>query len=166
LFSYVGQDVSLFNDTIENNIIYNLPECNHKDVVESAKKAHADEFIDRIEGGYKYHVGQYGVNLSGGQKQRIIMARAFLHNRPCLILDEATSSLDSISERYIQDALHNLLEKKTSIIIAHRLSTIKEADNIFVINNGTLAESGNHEQLMARGESGLYATFYNTQYFE
>ena len=164
MFSYIGQDVTLFNDTIANNIKYNKTDISLEDIKNASHKAHADEFIDRLEGGYDFNVGQYGLKLSGGQKQRVIIARAILHNQPCLIMDEATSSLDSVSEKYIQDAIDNLSQNKTTIAIAHRLSTVKKSDIIYVMNEGNLVEKGNHNELIKQNK--FYANFYNTQYFE
>ncbi len=161
-FSYVGQDVSLFNDTIAANIRYNKTDASMDEVKLAACLAHADEFIDKLPDGYNYKAGQYGSALSGGQKQRIIIARAILHNKPILILDEATSALDSVSEKYIKDALEHLMKDKTVIMIAHRLSTIKNADIIFVVEGGKIVESGTHQQLIAQNLS--YAKFYNTQF--
>jgi ABC-type multidrug transport system fused ATPase/permease subunit len=147
--SMVLQDVFLFHGTVEENILYGCDCASHEDVVEAAKKAHADEFISELEEGYNTIVGERGVRLSGGQKQRIAIARAILRNKPILILDEATSAVDNRTERLIHSAIDSLIENRTTIIIAHRLSTVRNADKIVVIEDGGVKEMGNHETLTA-----------------
>ena len=124
----------------------------------AAKRAGADEFIDKLPNGYDTYIGERGVKLSGGQKQRLSIARVFLKDPPILILDEATSSLDNESERYIQESLHELAKGRTTFTIAHRLTTIRNADVIWVLTENGIEETGNHETLMAKG--GLYAGLY------
>ncbi|MEQ8909156.1 MAG: ABC transporter transmembrane domain-containing protein [Vicingaceae bacterium] len=151
----VPQDVVLFGGSIYDNILYGKPNADKKEVEAAAKKANAAEFIESFPEGYKTLVGERGVQLSGGQRQRIAIARAILKNPKILILDEATSSLDSQSEQLVQQALDQLMKGRTSLVIAHRLSTIQKADNILVLQNGKLIESGNHHELVAK-ENGLY----------
>ena len=151
----VPQDVVLFGGSIYDNILYGNPEASKKDVEAAAQKANAAEFIDGFPEGYQTIVGERGVQLSGGQRQRIAIARAILKNPKILILDEATSSLDSQSEQLVQQALDELMKGRTSLVIAHRLSTIQKADNILVLQDGQLVESGNHEKLTQK-EGGLY----------
>ena len=147
--SLVSQDVILFDDTIKNNIAYANSSANQKDI-EDACKLIADEFINLLPDKYETMVGENGVKLSGGQKQRISIARAILKKSPIILLDEATSSLDTESERIVQNAINNLIKNKTTIIIAHRLSTIHKADKICVIKKGKLIDEGNHEQLIQK----------------
>lgn len=158
----VPQDVLLFGGTIRENINYGRLEADPESIIEAAKRANAHDFIMSFPEGYDTVVGERGVKLSGGQRQRIAIARALLKDPSILILDEATSALDSESERLVQEALEELMKNRTSIIIAHRLSTIKSADNIIVIEDGVVAESGSHEQLLAKG-SGLYHHLYTLQ---
>ena len=149
LISYVGQDLTLFNDTIKNNIAYGLLENKSFDqVVEAAKTANAYDFIEKFKDGFNTVVGDNGVLLSGGQRQRIAIARAVLKDSPILLLDEATSSLDSESEKLIQNALFELQKNRTTLVIAHRLSTIENADTIIVLDNGKIVEEGTHAQLI------------------
>lgn len=155
--SLVSQDIILFNDTIFNNISYGK-KVKLSLVKAAAKAANAQEFIEKLEKKYDNFVGDRGVKLSGGQKQRIAIARAILKNAPILLLDEATSSLDSESEKYVQKALDNLMQKRTSIIIAHRLSTIINAHKILVIDNGSIIDFGTHEELLKK--SDLYSKLY------
>ncbi len=151
--SYVGQDTVLFNDSIMNNIAYgSMKKSDIETVTRAAKCAHAWEFIEKLPQKLDTRVGEDGVLLSGGQRQRLAMARAFLKNAPILILDEATSSLDSESEKYIQAGMATLMQERTTLIIAHRLSTIEMADVIFVMENGQIIESGSHHELLAAGE--------------
>ncbi len=151
--SYVGQDTVLFNDSIMNNIAYgSVKKSDTEAVIRAAKHAHAWEFIEKLPQGLDTRIGEDGVLLSGGQRQRLAMARAFLKNAPILILDEATSSLDSESEKHIQAAMATLMQGRTTLIIAHRLSTIEMADVIFVMENGQIIESGNHHELLAAGK--------------
>lgn len=151
----VPQDVFLFGGSIRENIAYGRPGAGEAAIREAARQANADEFIERFPAGYDTVVGERGIQLSGGQRQRIAIARAILHDPRILILDEATSSLDSASERLVQDALERLLRGRTSVVIAHRLSTIRRADRILVLREGRVAEEGAHEELLAR-EGGLY----------
>jgi ABC-type multidrug transport system fused ATPase/permease subunit len=151
----VPQDVFLFGGTIRENIAYGKPSATEEEIIDSAKKANALEFIDRFPDKLGTIVGERGTQLSGGQRQRIAIARAVLKNPKILILDEATSSLDSESERLVQDALEKLMSGRTSIVIAHRLSTIRRADQIFVLEKGSIAEKGTHDQLM-KMENGIY----------
>jgi ABC-type multidrug transport system fused ATPase/permease subunit len=151
----VPQEVLLFGGSIRENIEYGRPGAGEEEIVEAARKANAWEFIERFPDGLDTLVGERGVQLSGGQRQRIAIARAILNDPAILILDEATSSLDSESERLVQDALQKLMAGRTSIIIAHRLSTIHTADNIIVIDKGEVKESGTHEELL-KIPDGIY----------
>jgi subfamily B ATP-binding cassette protein MsbA len=163
--SYVGQDVVLFNDTIEHNIAYgSMKSCDHEDVVEATKAAHAYDFISASNNGFQTIVGERGVMLSGGQRQRIAIARALLKDAPILILDEATSALDTESERYIQASLENLMQTRTTLVIAHRLSTIEKADVIVVMDKGRIVESGTHQELIALNKH--YAALHQTNFEE
>ena len=146
--SLVSQDVVLFDDTIKANIAYADPDASQEKVVEACKFAAADEFIDKLPNGYETVIGENGVRLSGGQKQRISIARAILKKSPIILLDEATSSLDAESEQIVQNAISNLTKNKTTLVIAHRLSTIYSADQIYVLKNGSVIDSGDHESLM------------------
>jgi len=154
-FGLVPQEVLLFGGSIADNIRYGRPDATEEEVREAARKANALEFIDRFPEGFNTLVGDRGIKLSGGQRQRIAIARAILKDPAVLILDEATSSLDTHSEALVQEALETLMEGRTSIIIAHRLSTIKKVDRIFVIHEGTLAETGSHQEL-AGLDNGIY----------
>ena len=163
--SLVTQETFLFNDTILNNIAFGKEgNSTREEILVAAKAANVDSFVKNIDDGYETLIGERGVKLSGGQKQRIAIARAILRNAPILILDEATSALDSESEKLVQDALHNLMEHRTSFVIAHRLSTIKHANRILVMDDGKIIESGNHESLLAN--SGLYQKYYNMQFID
>lgn len=153
LISFVPQDTSLFHRSIMDNIRYGKPNATNEEVYKAAKKAHAHEFIVKINGGYDTLVGERGVKLSGGERQRIAIARAILKNAPILVLDEATSALDSETEQKIQQALDELMKGKTVIAIAHRLSTIKKMDRILVLENGKIAEDGSHDELLQNPES-------------
>jgi len=161
--SIVLQDVFLFNGTVKENIMYGDPEASDEQVERAARLAHAHEFIEALENGYDTLIGERGIKLSGGQKQRLSIARAILRDRPILVLDEATSSVDVETEQLIQSAMDKVMENRTTIIIAHRLSTVKKADNIIVLENGEIAESGSHEQLLALG--GIYAGYNQSQVF-
>ena len=154
----VQQEVYLFDGTIRENISYGRPGANDDEIREAANRANLSEFIESLPDGYDTYVGERGTRLSGGQKQRISIARIFLKNPPILILDEATSALDNESERYIQDSLERLSEGRTTITIAHRLSTIRNADKIFVIEDGKITEQGDHDSLLDR--DGTYARYY------
>jgi len=153
----------LFNETIAHNTAYGrLADASEADIIASAEAAHAMEFIQALPDGLDTRVGDRGILLSGGQRQRIAIARAMLKDAPVLILDEATSSLDSESERMVQDALERLARNRTSLIIAHRLSTVERADCILVLEQGRITESGAHEALLAR--RGLYHELYQLQF--
>lgn len=160
--SYVGQEIQLFDDTIIENIRYGKMGASELEVTLAAKLAEAHDFITATENGYHTKIGQNGAKLSGGQRQRISIARAILKNSPILLLDEATSALDTVSENLVQNALTKLMEGRTTIVIAHRLSTVMNADKIFVIANGKIAESGTHSELLAI--NGEYANLYSKQF--
>ena len=160
----VTQHTFLFNDTVKNNIAYGILNPDMSAVVTAAKAAHAHEFIMAMPDGYDSFVGELGMQLSGGQRQRLAIARALLKNAPILILDEATSALDTDSERLVQDALENLMTDRTTVVIAHRLSTVRRADRIVVLVDGTIAEDGTHEELLAR--NGEYNRLYMIQALE
>lgn len=157
----VLQDSILFNDTAANNIAYGRPTAKKAEIVAAAKAANADEFISRLPEGYRTIVGERGVKLSGGEQQRINIARAILKNPPILVLDEATSSLDSESEQLIQSALWKLIDGRTTIIIAHRLSTVMKADLIVVMDKGKIVETGTHKDLVE--QKGIYAKLFEIQ---
>jgi len=159
--SLVSQDVILFDDTVNNNIAYADPEASQKEIIEACEFAAADEFINKLPDGYKTFIGENGVRLSGGQKQRISIARAILKKSPIILLDEATSSLDADSEQIVQNAISNLTKNKTTLVIAHRLSTIHDADKIFVLKNGSIIGSGNHESLIINSKE--YKSLYEKQ---
>lgn len=154
----VSQEVAIFNDSVRDNIAYGTPDASEEQIIAAAKAAAAHEFILELPQGYDTVVGENGVKLSGGQRQRISIARAFLRNAPILLLDEATSALDSQSERLVQQAIENLQKGKTTIVVAHRLSTIINADRIYVISNGKVAEQGTHDSLLS--QNGAYAVLY------
>ncbi len=158
----VTQQTILFNDTVRNNIAYGRLDCPMEEIIEAARAAHALDFINELPDGFETMVGESGTRLSGGQQQRISIARALLKDAPILVLDEATSSLDTESERKVQQALENLMQNRTTIVIAHRLSTIRKADRIVVMKDGRLVEEGSHEELLARG--GEYETLHRMQY--
>jgi subfamily B ATP-binding cassette protein MsbA len=158
----VTQDTVLFNDTVRNNIAYGQPHVPMKEVEAAARAALAHDFILALPAGYDTVIGERGVRLSGGERQRLAIARALLKNAPVLILDEATSALDSESEALVQSALHNLMRGRTVFVIAHRLSTVRRADRIVVIENGSIAETGAHEDLMK--EFGTYRRLYELQF--
>lgn len=158
----VQQDVFLFTGTIGENILYGKPNATQEEIVQAAKDANIHDFIDSLPDDYDTYIGEKGLKLSGGQKQRISLARAFLKNPPILVLDEATSSLDTESEYIIQQALVRLTIGRTVLVIAHRLSTIKNADQIIVLTNQGIVEEGTHKQLMSN--NNLYAKLYNAQF--
>jgi subfamily B ATP-binding cassette protein MsbA len=158
----VSQQTLLFNDTVRNNIAYGKPDIPTEEVIKAAKMADAHKFIVKLPEGYDTVIGEQGVMLSGGQRQRISIARALLKNAPILILDEATSSLDTESEREVQGALDRLMEKRTVLVIAHRLSTVRNVDRIIVLSNGEIIEEGVHQELMAKG--GEYKKLYELQF--
>lgn len=157
----VTQETFLFNDTIRNNIAFGKAGVTEEKIIKAAQAAHVDNFVRGLDDGYDTLIGERGVKLSGGQRQRIAIARAILRNAPILILDEATSSLDSESERLVQDALHNLMENRTTFVIAHRLSTIKHAHRIIVLDQGKMVEEGTHDDLIMN--SGIYQKLYEKQ---
>jgi ATP-binding cassette, subfamily B, bacterial MsbA len=159
--AYVGQDVFLFHGSIRDNIALGKPGATEAEIVAAAKAAHAHEFITAIPLGYNAPVGERGTQISGGERQRIAIARALIRNAPIILLDEATASLDSESERLVQDAIAHLCQGRTTIVIAHRLHTITHADCILVIENGKIAESGRHDELLRKG--GRYSAFYRLQ---
>lgn len=161
VISMIPQDPSLFHRTLMENIRYGRLNATDNDVIEAAKKANAHDFITRLPEGYHSLVGERGVKLSGGQRQRIAIARAFLRNAPILILDEATSQLDSVTENLIQESLLELMEGKTTLVIAHRLSTILNMDRILVFDKGTIVQDGPHKQLVKK--EGVYKTLWKAQ---
>jgi subfamily B ATP-binding cassette protein MsbA len=164
LIAVVTQDTILFNDTVRNNIAYGQPHVNDHRVEAAAKAALADEFIREMPEGYNTLIGERGLRLSGGQRQRLAIARAILKDAPILILDEATSALDSESEAMVQSAIQNLMQGRTVFVIAHRLSTVRRANRIMVIENGTVADIGSHEDLMSR--LGTYRRLYDLQFVD
>ncbi len=160
--SLVPQDPVLFHRTLAENIAYGRPEASKEEIIKASKQAHCHEFISNLPEGYDTYVGERGIKLSGGERQRVAIARAILRNAPILVLDEATSSLDSESESLIQDALEKLMKNKTVIVIAHRLSTIREMDRIIYIDGGKIMEDGRHEDLEKK-ENGLYKHLWEIQ---
>lgn len=162
MFGMVLQDTWLFSGSVMDNIRYGKPSSSEDEVRKAAKAAHIDHFIRTQPGGYNMEINEEASNISQGQKQLLTIARAFLADNPILILDEATSSVDTRTEKQIQQAMEELMKGRTSFIIAHRLSTIRDADNIIVMNGGDIVEQGTHEQLLAAG--GFYAKLYNSQF--
>jgi subfamily B ATP-binding cassette protein MsbA len=158
----VSQDVILFNETVKDNIVFGKLDASEEEIIEAAKAAYAHDFIMEMPDGYNTIIGERGVRLSGGQKQRISIARAILKNPPILILDEATSSLDTASELIVQKALNNLMKGRTTFVIAHRLSTVRRADRILVLDRARIVEAGTHEELLRNG--GIYRTLYMSQF--
>jgi ABC-type multidrug transport system fused ATPase/permease subunit len=158
----IPQEPSLFHRTIKEKIRYGKLDATDEEVEQAAKLAQAHDFIIKTPQGYETYVGERGVKLSGGQRQRIAIARAILKNAPILILDEATSSLDSESEVYIQKALKELVKNKTVIAVAHRLSTLREMDRIIVLDEGKIVQDGSHNELL-KDEKGVYARLWNHQ---
>lgn len=161
LMSIVTQEPILFNDTIANNIALGYQGASEEEIINAAKIANAHGFIIKKEGGYNSNTGDRGTKLSGGERQRLTIARAVLKNPPILILDEATSSLDTESERLVQDAINNMMQNRTSIVIAHRLSTIRHADEIIVLQKGKIVERGTHDELLA--QNGFYKKLVDMQ---
>lgn len=162
VISYVPQEPLLFHRSIRENIAYGKPVAKKDAVISAAKAAYVDEFIGQLPKGYETLVGERGVKLSGGQRQRVTIARALLKDAPILVLDEATSSLDSQSEQYIQKALWKLMKDRTALVIAHRLSTIQHLDKIIVVDSGRVVQAGTHEELL-KDTSGIYAKLWNHQ---
>ena len=162
LISYVGQNVVLFNDTVRNNITYGIDPDQEEELDLALRRAHVDEFVDHLPQGLETIIGEDGVQLSGGQRQRLALARALYKHAPILILDEATSSLDSQSERYVQEALDKIMEVSTTLIIAHRLSTVERADRILVLEHGQIVEEGTHSELMQKDQA--YKKLYQHQF--
>jgi len=158
----VTQDTILFNDTVRNNIAYGVLDTPLEKIIEAAKAANAHHFIEAMPKGYETIIGDRGVRLSGGERQRLAIARALLKNPPILILDEATSMLDTESELLVQEAIERLMYGRTSIVIAHRLSTVQNADRIVVLDDGYIVEEGTHEQLLQL--NGLYRKLYEAQF--
>jgi len=162
LMGIVTQETILFNDTIRNNIAYGLQDLSMEKIIEASKAANAHNFISALKDGYDTLIGDRGVKLSGGERQRLSIARALLKNPPILILDEATSSLDTESEMLVQQAIERLMQGRTSVVIAHRLSTVQNADKIIVIEKGKIVEQGTHSELL--NLNGLYSKLYNMQF--
>ena len=162
--SIVTQEPILFNETIANNIALGMDHANKEDIQHAARIANAETFILKKENGYDDMIGDRGMKLSGGERQRLTIARAVLKNPPILILDEATSSLDTESERLVQDAINNLMSNRTSLVIAHRLSTIKHADEIIVLQKGEIVERGTHDSLIQ--QKGMYHRLVEMQEFK
>lgn len=162
MIAYVPQEITLFNDTVKNNILYGKPEATEKEVIEAAKAANAHEFIESFPKKYETLVGERGIKLSTGQKQRIAIARALIRDPKILILDEATSSLDSESEKLVQEALERLTKGRTTFVVAHRLSTVRNADKILVLEKGKIIEQGTHQELIKK--KGAYYKFYSLQF--
>lgn len=162
MIAYVPQDAYIFDGTIEENIRYGRLNATKQEIINAAKAAYADEFIQELENGYETLVGERGIKLSGGQRQRVAVARAFLKDAPILLLDEATSSLDSQSEQHVQEALCTLMKNRTTLIIAHRLSTIEHADVIYIVDNGRIIEQGSHNDLILKGS--LYPKLHMLQF--
>ena len=159
--SIVDQNVTLFDDTVLNNIKYANPDASLEEIYEAAENAMCKDFIENLDNKYETRIGENGVKLSGGEKQRLSIARAFLKKSKIILLDEATSSLDSETEEKIQSALNKLILNKTTIVIAHRLSTILNSDKIYVVDQGKIIDSGNHEDLLS--SSNVYKNFYERQ---
>jgi subfamily B ATP-binding cassette protein MsbA len=162
LMGIVTQETILFNDTVRSNIAYGLEGARDEEIVAAARAANAHDFIEAMPSGYDTEIGERGLKLSGGERQRMAIARAILKNPAILIFDEATSSLDTGSERLVQEAIEHLMTGRTVLVIAHRLSTVRNADRIVVIDDGRIKESGTHQELMDLG--GLYRHLYDMQF--
>ena len=159
--SIVDQNVTLFDDTVFNNIKYAKPDANDDEIYKAAELSMCSDFIEKLNKKYQTMIGENGIKLSGGEKQRLSIARAFLKDSKIILLDEATSSLDSETEEKIQKALDKLTLNKTTVVIAHRLSTILNSDKIYVMDKGIVVDSGDHKQLLENSET--YKNFYNKQ---
>ena len=164
LYGIVTQNVILFNDTIKNNIIHGNKNASENDINKAVKSANIQDLVEKLDNGLNTYIGENGVKLSGGEKQRLSIARALIKNPDILILDEATASLDSESEKMVHSAIDNIIKNRTVIIIAHRLSTIINADKILVMNDGKIVESGSHNELLKN--NGYYKKLYDIQYDE
>ena len=163
--AYVPQDVFLFSDSIYNNIAFGKPDASRDEVIEAAKSIGVHEFISSLPGGYHYNVKERGVMLSSGQRQLISFLRAYVTNPSILVLDEATSSVDSYSEQLIQNATDKITKGRTSIVIAHRLATVKKADKILVMDAGEIVEQGTHKELLKK-KDGYYKNLYEVQFLK
>ena len=161
-FAMVLQDTWLFSGTIWDNLKYGREDATHGEILAAAKAAHVDDFVEQLPNGYQTVLDESASNISQGQRQLLTIARAFVADPEILILDEATSSVDTRTELQIQHAMNKLLEGRTSFVVAHRLSTIQDADNIIVMNHGSIVETGTHNQLLAK--NGFYADLYNSQF--
>jgi subfamily B ATP-binding cassette protein MsbA len=159
--SLVSQDITLFDDTVKNNIAYANLDASMEEIISAAKQSYADEFINQLPNKYDTIIGENGVRLSGGEKQRLSIARALLKKSPIILLDEATSSLDADTEHKIQKAIAFLVQGRTTIVIAHRLSTIINSEKIIVLNSGKIENEGSHEELLKK--SDIYKNFYEQQ---
>ncbi len=164
LISFVTQDTFLFNESLMDNIRYGNPKASKKEIIKAAEMAYCDEFINRFSNGYDSYIGERGILISGGERQRIAIARAILKNAPILVLDEATSNLDSYSEKLVRDALEKLIIGKTTFLIAHRFSSVFKADKIFVVDRGEICQIGTHKELMS--QQGVYKTLFLEQRIE
>ena len=162
MIALVSQEPILFDMSIKENILYSQPNSTEEEIISAAKSAAADSFIAQLPNGYDTVIGENGYSLSGGQKQRVSIARAFLKNAPILLLDEATSSLDTESESLVQEAIKKLMKDRTTLVIAHRLSTIINADQIIVLDDGKIVESGTHEELLSK--NGVYKKLYEREF--
>ena len=162
MIALVSQEPILFDMSIKENILYSRPNSTEEEIIIAAKSAAADSFIAQLPNGYDTVIGENGYSLSGGQKQRVSIARAFLKNAPILLLDEATSSLDTESESLVQEAIKKLMKDRTTLVIAHRLSTIINADQIIVLDDGKIVESGTHEELLSK--NGVYKKLYEREF--
>ncbi|MBQ2248881.1 MAG: ATP-binding cassette domain-containing protein, partial [Clostridia bacterium] len=162
MFGMVLQDTVLFSGSVYENIAYGKEGATRAEVMEAARKAHIDDFIDTLPNGYETEINEDSTNISAGQKQLLTIARAYLSDRPILILDEATSNVDTRTELLIQQTMDELMKGRTAFVIAHRLSTIENADTILVVDNGHIVEQGKHGELLRK--NGLYARIYNSQY--